>query len=65
MRRKSTLDEFTSLAIRISKFEVTVGASINVHLRTTVPYSWYDPSVVAPDFRLVIAGICTYPEHRS
>jgi hypothetical protein len=66
MRKKNSVDDYVSLAIRISKFEVTVGASINVHLRTTVPYSWDDSdSVVAPDFRLVITGICTYPETRA
>jgi hypothetical protein len=66
MRRKITTDEYVSLAIRVSKFDVAVGASINVHLRTTVPYSWDDSDpVVAPEFRLVIAGTSTYPDNRA
>jgi hypothetical protein len=66
MRRKSRTDEYVSLAIRVSKLDVAVGASINVHLRTTVPYSWDDSDpVIAPEFRLVIAGISTYPENRA
>jgi hypothetical protein len=66
MRRKSTIEDCVSLAIRVSKFEIAVGASINVHLRTTVPYSWDDSdAVVAPEFRLVVAGISTYPESRA
>jgi hypothetical protein len=64
--RKSALDDYVSLSVRVSRFDVTVGASINIHLRTTVPYAWDDSDpVVAPDFQIVIAGICTYPEHRA
>jgi hypothetical protein len=66
MRRKNESDDYAFLAIKVSKCEVAVGESINVHLRTTVPYSWDDSDpVIAPDFRLTIAGTCTYPEHRA
>lgn len=66
MRRKRTTDEHVALAIRVSTFEVAVGASINVQLRTTVPHSWDDSDpVVAPEFRLVISGTSTYPDNRA
>lgn len=66
MRKKSDSDEYTSLAIKVSKFEVAVGESINVNLRTKLPFSWDDSDpVVAPDFRLMISGSCTFPEDRA
>ena len=66
MRKKSDPDDSASLSIKVSKYDVAVGESINLNLRTTVPHSWDDSDpVIAPDLRLVIAGICTYPERRA
>jgi len=66
MRRRADPEDYTLLAIRVTKYDVAVGESINLNLRTTVPYSWdeSDP-VIAPDLRLVIAGTSTYPAHRA
>lgn len=65
-KKKHDPDAYTSLAIKVSKWEVAVGESINVNLRTTVPYSWdeSDP-VFTENSQIAIGGVCTYPEHRA
>jgi hypothetical protein len=66
MSRKRNADDYTLLSIKVTKYEVDVGESININLRTTVPYSWDDTDpVVAPDLRVEIVGSCTYPEQRA
>jgi len=66
MGRKNDQDHYAQLAIKIASYDVAVGESINIHLLTHIPHLWDDSDpVIAPDFRLVVAGSCTYPKHRA
>ena len=66
MVRKRFTADHTFLSIKVSQYQIAVGESIDINLRTTVPRSWGDSDhEVSLDFRLNIAGSCTYPEHRA
>lgn len=62
-KKKSEKQIHTYLAIKINKYDVSIGASINYEVRDPRHYR-VDARVYKFETRVEIQGVCKYPEYR-